>query len=189
MKMSKSFKVLSALMIAALLVIAGCGNNKGKNDPAAGGNAAGGAAADSAAIAKIKERGKLLVGVKFDTRLFGLKDPASGNVEGFDIDISKAIAKKILGDENAIELKEVTSKTRIPMLNNGEIDMVVATMTITEDRKKEVDFSDVYFQAGQSLLVKKGSPITGLESVTKDTKILGSKGQPRSRISKRRCRA
>ncbi len=177
MKMLKSFKWLSVLMVAALFVIAGCGNNNnaGNNTAASGGNTAG-EAADSAAIAKIKERGKLLVGVKYDTRLFGLKDPASGNVEGFDIDISKAIAKHILGDENAIELKEVTSKTRIPMLNNGEIDMVVATMTITEERKKEVDFSDVYFQAGQSLLVKKGSPITGLESVTKDTKILGSKG-------------
>ncbi len=173
----KSFKWLSVLMVAALFVIAGCGNNNnaGNNTAASGSNTAG-EAADSAAIAKIKERGKLLVGVKYDTRLFGLKDPASGNVEGFDIDISKAIAKHILGDENAIELKEVTSKTRIPMLNNGEIDMVVATMTITEERKKEVDFSDVYFQAGQSLLVKKGSPITGLESVTKDTKILGSKG-------------
>lgn len=177
MKMSKSFKWLSVLMVAALFVIAGCGNNNnaGNNTAASGGNTTG-ESADSAAIAKIKERGKLLVGVKYDTRLFGLKDPASGNVEGFDIDISKAIAKHILGDENAIELKEVTSKTRIPMLNNGEIDMVVATMTITEERKKEVDFSDVYFQAGQSLLVKKGSPITGLESVTKDTKILGSKG-------------
>ncbi len=177
MKILKSFKWLSVLMVAALFVIAGCGNNNnaGNNSAASGGNTAG-EAADSAAIAKIKERGKLLVGVKYDTRLFGLKDPASGNVEGFDIDISKAIAKHILGDENAIELKEVTSKTRIPMLNNGEIDMVVATMTITEERKKEVDFSDVYFQAGQSLLVKKGSPITGLESVTKDTKILGSKG-------------
>jgi putative glutamine transport system substrate-binding protein len=175
MKMSKSFKMLSVLMIAAMLVIAGCGNNNAKNN-AGGNDAAAGAATDSEAIAKIKERGKLLVGVKYDTRLFGLKDPASGNVEGFDIDVSKAIAKKILGDENAIELKEVTSKTRIPMLNNGEIDMVVATMTITEERKKEVDFSDVYFQAGQSLLVKKGSPITGLDDVTKDTKILGSKG-------------
>lgn len=172
----KSIKWVSLLLVAALFVIAGCGNNNNAgNSAAAGGNAAGGST-DSAAIAKIKERGKLLVGVKYDTRLFGLKDPASGNVEGFDIDISKAIAKHILGDENAIELKEVTSKTRIPMLNNGEIDMVVATMTITEERKKEVDFSDVYFQAGQSLLVKKGSPITGLESVTKDTKILGSKG-------------
>lgn len=172
----KNIKWVSLLLVAALFVIAGCGNNNNAgNSAAAGGNAAGGST-DSAAIAKIKERGKLLVGVKYDTRLFGLKDPASGNVEGFDIDISKAIAKHILGDENAIELKEVTSKTRIPMLNNGEIDMVVATMTITEERKKEVDFSDVYFQAGQSLLVKKGSPITGLESVTKDTKILGSKG-------------
>ncbi|WP_246188127.1 glutamate ABC transporter substrate-binding protein [Paenibacillus tengchongensis] len=175
-KSKKSFKWLGALVLAAMLVISGCGNNNagGKNAAAGGNNAA--ASGDSEAIAKIKERGKLLVGVKYDTRLFGLKDPASGNVEGFDIDISKAIAKHILGDENAIELKEVTSKTRIPMLNNGEIDMVVATMTITEDRKKEVDFSDVYFQAGQSLLVKKGSPIKGLEDVTKDTKILGSKG-------------
>lgn len=170
MKMSKSFKLLSVLMIAALFVLAGCGNNNNAangNTPAEGG---------LDAIAKIKDRGKLLVGVKFDTKLFGLKDPASGEVQGFDIDMSKAIAKQILGDENAIEFKEVTSKTRIPMLNNGEIDMVVATMTITEERKKEVDFSDVYFQAGQSLLVKKGSPITGIDNVTKDTKILGSKG-------------
>lgn len=93
MKMSKSFKMLSVLMIAAMLVIAGCGNNNAKNNTG-GNDAAAGTATDSEAIAKIKERGKLLVGVKYDTRLFGLKDPASGNVEGFDIDISKAIAKK-----------------------------------------------------------------------------------------------
>ncbi|MRN56399.1 transporter substrate-binding domain-containing protein [Paenibacillus sp. LC-T2] len=173
--MTKSWKLLSVMMVAALFVIAGCGNNNAANNTAGNGNAAGGETT-SEAIAKIKERGKLLVGVKYDTKLFGLKDPGSGEVEGFDIDISKAIAKHILGDENAIELKEVTSKTRIPMLNNGEIDMVVATMTITEERKKEVDFSDVYFQAGQSLLVKKGSPITGIQDVTKDTKVLGSKG-------------
>ncbi|NGM83977.1 glutamate ABC transporter substrate-binding protein [Paenibacillus sp. 7124] len=169
--MKKSWKLLSVMMIVALFIaaLAGCGND---SNNAGGSNAAAG----EGGIAKIKERGKLQVGVKFDTKLFGLKDPASGQVEGFDIDISKAIAKHILGDENAIELKEVTSKTRIPMLNNGEIDMVVATMTITEERKKEVDFSDVYFQAGQSLLVKKGSPVTGLESLTKDSTVLGSKG-------------
>ncbi|AHV95585.1 glutamate ABC transporter substrate-binding protein [Paenibacillus sabinae] len=169
--MKKSWKLLSVMMIVALFIaaLAGCGKD---SNNAGGSNAAAG----EGGIAKIKERGKLQVGVKFDTKLFGLKDPASGQVEGFDIDISKAIAKHILGDENAIELKEVTSKTRIPMLNNGEIDMVVATMTITEERKKEVDFSDVYFQAGQSLLVKKGSPITGLESLTKDSTVLGSKG-------------
>jgi putative glutamine transport system substrate-binding protein len=62
------------------------------------------------------------------------------------------------------------------MLNNGDIDMIVATMTISEERKKEVDFSDVYFDAGQSLLVKKGSPIKGLEDLKKGTKVLAVKG-------------
>jgi len=98
-------------------------------------------------------------------------------VEGFDIDIAKGLAKKILGDENKIELKEVTSKTRIPMLNNGEIDAIIATMTITEERKKEVDFSDVYFMAGQSLLVKKDSNINGIADVNKKgVTVLTAKG-------------
>lgn len=126
---------------------------------------------------KIKERDKLVVGVKYDLNLFGLKNPETGEVEGFDIDIAKGLAKKILGDENKIELKEVTSKTRIPMLNNGEIDAIIATMTITEERKKEVDFSDVYFMAGQSLLVKKDSNINGIADVNKEgVTVLTAKG-------------
>ncbi|MCX8002662.1 MAG: glutamate ABC transporter substrate-binding protein [Anoxybacillus mongoliensis] len=126
---------------------------------------------------KIKERGKLVVGVKYDLNLFGLKNPQTGEVEGFDIDIAKGLAKKILGDENKIELKEVTSKTRIPMLNNGEIDAIIATMTITDERKKEVDFSDVYFLAGQSLLVKKDSNINGIADVNKKgVTVLTAKG-------------
>ena len=124
----------------------------------------------------IKKRGKVIAGVKYDTKLFGLQDPATGKVEGFDIDIAKALAKKVLGDETKVELKEVTSKTRIPLLQNGDIDLIIATMTINEERKQQVDFSDVYFEAGQSLLVKKGSPIQGLESLTKDSKVLAVKG-------------
>lgn len=176
--MKKRWRLIGIAAVCALAVLAGCASNGGGSQAASdGGNAAPAAGESGAgALGKIKDRGKLVVGVKYDTKLFGLKDPASGNVEGFDVDISKAIAKHILGDENALELKEVTSKTRIPMLNNGEIDMIVATMTITEERKKEVDFSDVYFQAGQSLLVKKGSPITGIESLTADSTVLGSKG-------------
>lgn len=127
-------------------------------------------------IAKIKERGKVIAGVKYDLNLFGLKDPATGQVQGLDIDIAKAVAKKVLGDENAIELKEVTSKTRIPMLKNGEIDMIVATMTITEERKQEIDFSDVYFTAGQSLLVPANSPIKSIKDLTKTKKAISSKG-------------
>lgn len=125
---------------------------------------------------KIKDRGKFVVGVKYDTYLFGYKDPSSGKVEGFDVDIAKALAKKILGDKNKIELVEITSKTRIPKLKNGDIDAIIATMTITEERKQEVDFSDVYFDAGQSLLVKKGNSIQSVDDLKKGTKVLTVKG-------------
>jgi aspartate/glutamate/glutamine transport system substrate-binding protein len=162
---------LTAMLSATMLV--GCsggtktgGENKAKETSTTEGNT----------LEKIKERGKLIVGVKYDLNLFGLKDPKTGKVEGFDIDIAKGLAKKILGDENKIELKEVTSKTRIPMLNNGEIDAIIATMTITEERKKEVDFSDVYFMAGQSLLVKKDSKINGLKDIKKGVTVLTAKG-------------
>ncbi|WP_275296672.1 transporter substrate-binding domain-containing protein [Brevibacillus choshinensis] len=165
---------LGLVLMLGASVLAGCGAGKTSEGANQGGQAASGAAAST--VAKIKERGKFVVGVKYDLNLFGLKDPASGNVEGFDIDIAKAIAKKVLGDENKIELKEVTSKTRIPMLKNGEIDAIIATMTITEERKKEVDFSDIYFMAGQSLLVKKDSPINGLKDLQKGMKVLTAKG-------------
>lgn len=161
------------LMLSAT-ALAGCGG--GKTEGGAAGSASNGAAAGAGTLAKIKERDKFVVGVKYDLNLFGLKDPSTGNVEGFDIDIAKAIAKKVLGDENKIELKEVTSKTRIPMLKNGEIDAIIATMTITEERKKEVDFSDVYFMAGQSLLVKKDSPINSIKDLQKGMKVLTAKG-------------
>ena len=88
----------------------------------------------------IKERDKIVFGVKYDTKLFGLKNPTTGEVEGFDIDIAKQLAKEILGDETKVEFVEVTSKTRIPLLNKGDIDAIIATMTISEERKKEVDF-------------------------------------------------
>ncbi|QHW29726.1 transporter substrate-binding domain-containing protein [Paenibacillus rhizovicinus] len=150
--------IIMALLATAAL--AGCGSTE----------------ETKSALGDIQSRGKLVVGVKYDTKLFGLKDPASGSVEGFDVDIAKALAKDILGDETKLELKEVTSKTRIPMLNNNDIDMIVATMTITDERKKEVDFSDVYFKAGQSLLVKKGSAIKSIDDIKKGTKVLAVKG-------------
>lgn len=62
------------------------------------------------------------------------------------------------------------------MLKNGDIDAIIATMTITPERKKEVNFSDVYFKAGQSLLVKKGSTIKGIDDIKKGTKVLAVKG-------------
>ncbi len=155
---------------AAVLALSACGSGDetvdGSTDNDNGTNT----------LSKIEEADNFVVGVKYDTRLFGLKDPATGEVEGFDIDIAKEIAKELLGDENKIELKEVTSKTRIPLLDNGQIDAIIATMTVTEERKKEVNFSDVYFEAGQSLLVEKGSDIQGIDDIGAGTKVLAVKG-------------
>lgn len=162
-------KLLLLFLLAFCAVLSGCSSSDSADDP-------GDPTKTSIdTVAAIKERGKLIAGVKYDTRLFGLKDPASGDVEGFDIDMAKALAKKILGDETKIELKEVTSKTRISLLQNGQIDIIIATMTINADRKKEVDFSDIYFNAGQSLLVPKGSSITGIDSLTSNTTVLAVK--------------
>lgn len=172
----KTPKLLLLFLLAFSVALSGCGSDKtaGGTDSTSGGDNAPAEAIDT--IAAIKERGKVIAGVKYDTRLFGLKDPVSGSIEGFDIDMAKALAKKILGDETKVELKEVTSKTRIPLLQNGQIDIIIATMTITEERRKEVDFSDVYFNAGQSLLVPKGSSITSIDSLTPDTTVLAVKG-------------
>lgn len=174
------------VMLTAVFALAGCASTSptgGASSSPAGTSAAASTAPSTAKPAggasvldEIKSRGKLVVGVKYDTKLFGLKNPTGGEVEGFDVDIAKALAKDLLGDEKKIELKEVTSKTRIPMLDNKEIDMIVATMTITDERKKQVEFSDVYFKAGQSLLVKKGSPIQSVADVKKGTKVLAVKG-------------
>ncbi|SFA40898.1 amino acid ABC transporter substrate-binding protein, PAAT family [Parageobacillus thermantarcticus] len=178
MKRKTVWKMWITLALTALLSItalAGCSSESSTTNNGDGAKSTE-TSSDTNTLEKIKKRGKLIVGVKYDLNLFGLKNPETGKVEGFDIDIAKGLAKKILGDENKIELKEVTSKTRIPMLNNGEIDAIIATMTITEERKKEVDFSDVYFMAGQSLLVKKDSKINSVKDLKKGMTVLTAKG-------------
>lgn len=159
----------SFVFAAILFLLAACGGDKSDNVKTSGEES-------KSTLDAIKDRDEFVVGVKYDTKLFGLQDPDTKEIEGFDIDIAKAIAREILGDENKVKLTEVTSKTRIPMLNNGEIDAIIATMTISEERKKEVDFSDVYFEAGQSLLVKKGSDITSVKDLTKDHIVIAVKG-------------
>lgn len=170
-KKKKSLLTVLLLAMLSVLMLAACGS---KDDSESGSGS--GSKESKNSLEAIKEKDKIVFGVKNDTRLFGLKDPKTGNIEGFDIDIAKEITKIILGDESKAEFKEVTSKTRIPMLQKGDIDAIVATMTITEERKQEVDFSDVYFKAGQALLVKKGSPIKSIKDIKKGTKVLAVKG-------------
>ena len=161
------------MLIAALtVVLVACGDEEKETET----DSEGESDTAASALETVKSNDKIVWGVKNDTKLFGLKNPSTGDVEGFDIDIAKEITAIILGDASKVEFKEVTSKTRIPMLNNGDVDAIIATMTITEERKQEVDFSDVYFEAGQSLLVKKGSPIKSIDDLDGSTKVLAVKG-------------
>lgn len=115
-------------------------------------------------------------GVKADTNLFGFYNIAEQEIQGFDVDIAKALTDVITDGQGTAEFVEVTSKTRIPLLKNGNIDAIIATMTISEEREEVVDFSDIYFNAGQSLLVHEDSEITGIDSLTSDHTVIAIKG-------------
>ena len=117
--------------------------------------------ADQSDINKIKARGKLIVGVAADQYLTGYLNSAEQE-EGFDIDLAHAIAKSLLGNANAVQFVVVSTDQRIPDLQNHVVDLVIDTMTINCERLTEVDFSAVYYDAQQRLLVEKGSGYTSL---------------------------
>ncbi|MDT6981147.1 transporter substrate-binding domain-containing protein [Levilactobacillus zymae] len=117
-------------------------------------------------VLKVDQQSKTITwGVKADTRLFGLLDTKDGKIKGFEIDLAKAITKQMLGPKGKAKFIQVTSSTRMPMLKNGNIDAIIATMTNTPERRKQVAFTDTYFYAGQSLLVKKGSSIKNVKDL------------------------
>ena len=114
--------------------------------------------ASSDPLAQLKAKGKLSVGVKVDVPSFGYQNINTGEIEGFEIDLAKAVAKAIFGDEKAIVFTPVTAKTRGPLLDTGELDMVAATFTVTEERKNSWDFSTIYYVDAVAVMVKKNSP-------------------------------
>jgi aspartate/glutamate/glutamine transport system substrate-binding protein len=143
-------------IFVAMVMLVGCSKSDGAGEKTA---------AAPGSIEAIKARGALKVGVKVDIPKFGYKDPKTGEITGFEIDIAKAIAKKITGDPAKIEMQGVTAKTRGPLLDNGEIDLVIATFTITEERKQSYNFSEPYYVDGVALLVKKNAGISGLKDL------------------------
>ena len=99
------------------------------------------------------ESGKIRIGIKFDQPGLGFKK--SGTYVGFYVDVAKYVAKKLGYSEDEIVWKEAPSKQREAMLQNGDVDMILATYSITDERKNAVSFAGPYFVAGQDLLVRK----------------------------------
>ena len=108
-------------------------------------------------MAKIRARGFLIAGVDQSTYHFGFLNPLDGRIEGFDIDMIRAVAQAIFGNPDKVEYKAISDEQRIPDILSGSVDIVAHTMTITCDRLQQVDFSSVYFDAAQRVLVLKSS--------------------------------
>ncbi|MCI6886235.1 MAG: transporter substrate-binding domain-containing protein [Lachnospiraceae bacterium] len=132
----------------------------------------------TADVQKIIDRGVLKVGCKSDIPNFSLQNTATGEYEGFEDDLAYTIAGEIFGcsmeeakEKKLVEFQGVTAKTRGPLLENGEIDLVIATFTITDERKETYNFSTPYYTDAVGLLVNKDSGIASIEDL--DGKIIG----------------
>ena len=109
-------------------------------------------------LQQVMERKELIAGVKFDSKPFGFID-SDQQLKGFDVDLIREIAKRILGDPNDVKFQQVTSSNRIFSLTSGNVDLVAATMTINKKRSQIIDFSNPYFIAGQTIMIPKASNI------------------------------
>lgn len=191
----KSSLLLMAAAATAAVALTGCGGSGGGDTAttattAASSDTADTSAADSANtddttadgvsadVQKIIDAGVLKVGSKVDVPKFGLQNTATGEMEGLEIDLAYEIAGEIFGctaeeakENNLVTFQGVTAKTRGPLLDNGEVDLVIATFTITEERKEAWNFSTPYFTDAVGLMVLKDSGITSLEDL--DGKIIG----------------
>ena len=116
-------------------------------------------------VDKIKKAGFLTVGVKEDVPGFGFLNPNTKQYEGLEIDIAKAVAKQILGSEDKINFVTVTAKNRSAFINQDKVDIVIATFTVTEERKQSYDFSDIYYTDSVGIMVKKSSGITSFKNL------------------------
>jgi putative glutamine transport system substrate-binding protein len=119
----------------------------------------------------IKKEGVLRIGVKSDVPGFGLLNPDTGKYEGLEIELSKLIANEIFGNHERVAFTPVTAKTRGPLLDNGDIDFVIATFTVTEERKLTYNFSSIYYTDGVGLLTKTAARYNSLKDL--DGKTIG----------------
>lgn len=160
--MKKVFGGLSLVLLLGLMVGCGSGKDTGSSD-------SGKSSSDP--IQKIKEAGVIKVGVKEDVPNFGYMNPDTNKNEGMEPDIARLIAKELTGSEENVEFVGVTAKTRGPLLDNGELDMVIATFTINDERKKTYNFTTPYYKDEVGFLVRKTDKFSDIKSL--DGKTIG----------------
>ncbi|MBA3742419.1 glutamate ABC transporter substrate-binding protein [Sporichthya sp.] len=148
----------TAAAITLALALAACGDDDedtaSEDTSSPSDSSSPSASAASGTLGRLQDSGKIVIGVKFDQPGVGEKDPATGELTGFDIAIAKLIAEKLGIDSDDIEFKETVSANREPFLKAGTVDLVIASYSITDDRRKVVSQAGPYYETGQQLLVR-----------------------------------
>jgi glutamate transport system substrate-binding protein len=155
MRLKKSL-MISAVVTASILALGACAS--GTNEPAASPSPSAALKFEAGTtMATLHDAGTITIGTKFDQPLFGLKGPDNKPV-GFDVEIGKIIAGALGIAPDKIKWVETVSANREPFIENGTVDIVVATYTINDKRKEVISFAGPYYVAGQDILVTKGNP-------------------------------
>lgn len=154
--MKKTVAIVLLLFIS--ITLCGCNNSSNTNT-----------------LKQIVKRDKIIIGIKFDSKPFGFVGK-NGEIEGFDADVARQIARYILKDDTKVEFKPVTVQDRIMALNSKDVDMIIATMSINERRSRIVNFSVPYFVSGVGVMVAQNSTIQSIKDLNgqKTVIILGS---------------
>lgn len=146
------FRALIAAALALPLVLSACG---GDDDDAATDVATDTNFPAGSTMANLNAAKAVKIGVKFDQPGLGYKKPGTDTPEGFDVEMAKIVAAKLGIDAGKIEWVETVSKNREPFLQNGTVDMVLASYSITDARRQVVGQAGPYYVTGQQLLVRK----------------------------------
>lgn len=142
----------------------GCG------DPAAslrppGATPAPGAFPAASFMRTVQARGRLVVGVPADTLLFGHRNPTTKQLEGFDVDVARHVARVMFGADDHVELRPLAPAERIPAVRDGTVDLVADMLTMTCAAWRQVDLSTAYYLSGQRVLVGRSSPAQGIQDL------------------------
>ncbi len=157
------FKKIFLLLILVVITCCACGKRQEKY---------------VSTLDVIKNRGYIIVGVKTDAYPFGFINEKN-EYDGLDVALTKIIAKHIFEKDGKVKFIPVTASDRMMKLYSENVDMIVATMSVTPTREQILDFSNSYYTAGQAMLVKKGSNISSLKDLSgkKAIIVFGSTGE------------
>lgn len=166
MRFIKTKAVLaSAILALGISACGSAGDDKDDTPDVAVATDAASKFADGTRMKELAEAGKITIGVKYDQPGLGFKGAADNAPSGFDVEIGKILAASLGIDASNITFKETISDNREPFLTSGEVDLVIATYSITDDRRKVVGQAGPYYLTGQQLLVKKGSSIGSVDDI------------------------